>query len=144
MVVPTDHLGEEMCPRFGAAELVGGVDQPALQITVKMPFSGRRAERFISSEAAQLSGDAPGLIMVDMTNTKTGFKSWEPLIKRRFQPTIQTQVGGVCLFSSGILLTSTGFAVPSQTKLLLNPHATLPLPVGSIRRWRLLGLNSGG
>jgi hypothetical protein len=94
----------------------------------KAGAAGQRAERFISSEAAQLSGDAPGLIMVEMTNTKTGFKSWEPLIKRRFQPTIQTRVGGVCLFSSGILLTSTGFAVPSQTKLLLNPHATLPLP----------------
>jgi hypothetical protein len=128
MVVLADHPGEQMCPRFGAAKLVGGVGEPARQVIVRMPFSDQRAERFIASEAAQLPGDTPGLIMIDISKTRSGFKSWEPLIKRRFQPTIHTRVGGVCLFSAENLPTPTGLLSLFETKLLLNPHATIPLP----------------
>jgi hypothetical protein len=128
VVVPSDHAGEEICPRFGSAKMIGGGAEPTRQIIVRMPFSDQRAERFISAEAAQLPTDAPGLIMLDMSKTRTGFRSWEPLIMRRFQPAIHTRVSGICLFSSGILPTQEGIVCHSETKLLVNPHARLAFP----------------
>jgi hypothetical protein len=49
------------------------------------------------------------------------------LIKRRFQPRINTRISGVCLFSSGVVLTPDGGACPTQTRLLINPYARVPL-----------------
>jgi hypothetical protein len=139
MLILTDHVGEEVSPRLGAARMITGSNEPTRHVMVRMPYSDARAERFISREAAQLPPAAPGLIMVDMTETQTGFASWEPLVNRRFQPAIHTRVGGVCLFSSGTLPTQDGLAVLSQTKLLLNPHANIVLP-----RWVDAALTSAG
>lgn len=82
----------------------------------------------MDQEARQLPRDVPGLIMIDVGDAAGAFGNWEPLIKRRFQPTINTRVGGVCLFSSGVVLTPDGAACLSETKLLVNPHAKVPLP----------------
>lgn len=128
MVVPADHPGEEIGPRFGAARLIGGAGEPTRQVVVRMPFSDQRAEKFIHREAAQIPEDAPGLIMVDMTNTRSGFRAWEPLVRRRFQPAVHTRVGGICLFASGIVLGQTSLACHSDTSVLINPHAKIALP----------------
>lgn len=128
MLVPTDHVGEEVCPRIGAAKMIGGGSEPTRHVMVRMPFSDQRAERFISTEAVQLPTDAPGLIMLDLTETRTGSRSWEPLITRRFQPNIHTRVGAVCMFSSAILQTQDGLASLSETKVLINPHARIVVP----------------
>jgi hypothetical protein len=125
-ITPADH-GEEVRPRLGQARIKvePGV---ARRIVVRLPYSDDRAEKFLHREAAQLPTDGPGMLMVHMGNTPGGFRTWEPLIRRRFQPAVHTRVGGVCLFSSGTLLTEAGFAVLSQTKLIANPHARSPLP----------------
>jgi hypothetical protein len=68
------------------------------------------------------------MVMVHMRNAPGGFTAWEPLIRRRFQPTIHTRIGAICLFSAGTLLTERGFAVLSHNKLLANVHAKTPLP----------------
>jgi hypothetical protein len=93
-----------------------------------MPFTDERAAEFVDHEARQLPRGAPGLIMIDAGFAPGAFREWEPLIKRRFQPTINTRVSGVCLFSSGVILTADGAACPSQTRLLVNPHAKVRLP----------------
>src|SRR5215472_2900649 len=93
-----------------------------------MPFSDDRAAQLVHGEARQLPTYSPGLIMIDVGSAAGAFRDWEPLIKRRFQPGINTRLGGVCLFSSGVLLTPNGGACPSATKLLVNPHAMIPLP----------------
>jgi hypothetical protein len=139
MLVPTDHVGEEVCPRFGAAKMIGGGSEPTRHVMVRMPFSDQRAEKFISKEAAQLPTDAPGLIMIDLTEVRTGSRSWEPLITRRFQPNIHTRVGGVCMFSSAILATQNGLASLSETKVLINPHSRIAVP-----SWVEMVLTSAG
>jgi hypothetical protein len=127
-VVVCQHLGEEYRPRFGAARRVRSPTEPDRHLHVRMPFSDERAAEFVRQEARQLPRDAPGLIMIDVGSAPGAFREWEPLIRRRFQPTINTRVSGVCLFSSGVILTPDGGACPSQTRLLDNPHAKVPLP----------------
>jgi hypothetical protein len=127
-IVMCQHLGEEYRPRFGAARRVRGPTEPDRHLLVRMPFTDERAAEFVDHEARQLPRGAPGLIMIDVGSAPGAFREWEPLIKRRFQPAINTRVSGVCLFSSGVLLTPDGGACPSQTKLLVNPYAKVPLP----------------
>jgi hypothetical protein len=127
-IVSCEHLGEEYLPRSSAAKRVRGPTEPDRHLLVRMPFSDERAAEFLHDEARQLPRDAPGLIMINVGEAPGAFIQWEPLIQRRFQPTINTRVSGVCLFSSGVVLTPDGGACPSQTKLLINPHAKVPLP----------------
>jgi hypothetical protein len=60
---------------------------------VRMPFADQRADDFLRKEARQLPNDAPSLIMVEMSRAPGGFRSWEPILEGRFQPTVHTRVG---------------------------------------------------
>jgi hypothetical protein len=93
-----------------------------------LPFADQRAERFLTEEARQLPTDAQGLIMVDMARAPGGFRTWEPILRRRLQPTMHTRVGGIGLFGSGLLPTPEGEAVLSETKFISNAYARIPLP----------------
>jgi hypothetical protein len=126
-IVTNDH-GEEIRPRIGMARAIVGSDEPHRHIVVRMAFSDDRAEAFLTSEARQLPKDAHGLVMMGLSRAPGAFKSWEPLLKRRFQPQMHTRVSAVCFFGGGLLTTPGGAAWLPETKLLLNPHATLPLP----------------
>jgi len=126
-VVLNDH-GEEIVPRVGSARAIIGPGEPNRHVSVRMPYADQRAERFLTSEARQLPRDAPGLIMVDVAKAPGGFRSWEPVIRSRFQPAMHTRVGGVGLFASGLAPTDRGEAVLCQTKSITNPHARIPLP----------------
>lgn len=99
-------------------------------VAVRMPFSDLRAEKFIGKEAKQLPDDAPGLIVVDVSKAIAAIKAWEPLIMRRFQPSIHTRVGGVCLVSSGIDMAGDGggLSLSSSVKFIANPHAKFSVP----------------
>ena len=126
-VVIDDH-GEQPVPRLGAARAVVGAGEPNRHIAVRVPYSDERAEQFLTSEARQLPTDSPGLIMIEMGRAPGGFRTWEPLLQRRFQPAIHTRVGGVYLFTSGLNPTPLGEAVLFETKLITNTHARMPLP----------------
>jgi hypothetical protein len=127
-IVPSQHLGEEYHPRLSVAKRVRSPTEPDRHLLVRMPFSDERAAQFVNQEARQLPSESPGLIMIDVGSASGAFRARGPLIERRFQPTINTRVSGVCIFSSGVLLGPDGGACPSQTKLLINPHAKVPLP----------------
>jgi hypothetical protein len=126
-IVPSDH-GEEVLPRLGQAK--GKVENGVLtrRVVVRVPYADERAEKLLHRESAQLPTEGPGLVMVQMGNAPGGFKSWEALILRRFQPTVHTRVSAVCLFSAGTILTEAGFVALSQTKVLVNPFASTPVP----------------
>jgi hypothetical protein len=126
-VVVSDH-GEEVVPRLGAARAIVGPGEPNRHVSVRMPYADQRAERFLTAEARQLAHGAPGLIMVDMAEARGGFRTWEAIIQRRFQPTMHTRVGGVVLFAPGSVLTDQGLASLCETKLISNQHARIPLP----------------
>jgi len=126
--VVQDHPGEEVRPMLGAMQVVTGGNEPNRHIVVRVAFSDDRADEFLKKEAKQLPTDAPGLIMIETSNATGAFRSWGSLLARRFQPTLHTRVGAVCLFHGGIVGTPDGEAEETETKLLLNPHAKLPLP----------------
>lgn len=126
-VVTNDH-GEEVLPRIGMAKGIAGPGEPHRHLAVRMAFSDERAEAFLTSEARQLPKDAPGLIMMGISRVPGAFKTWEPLLTRRFQPKMHTRVSAVCLFGGALLATPDGEAWLPQTKLIMNRHAALPLP----------------
>ncbi len=128
MVVPLDHPGEPNVPRLGVAKALFGPDEPHRHISVRVAYADDRAEDFLKKEARQLPNDAPGLVMVQLSRAPGGIVSWEPVLKRRFQPTIHTRVSAVCLFTSGQVPTQDGAALLTEIKLLINPHAQHPLP----------------
>jgi hypothetical protein len=137
-IVLHDHPGEPNCPRMGGARAVFGGGEPHRHIAVRMAYADERAKQFLNDEAAQLPKEYPGLVMVDLARVPSGFMAWEPLLRRCFQPTQRTRVGAVCLFSSSRELTDDGLAWFLQTKLLVNPHARLPLAP-----WLTQSLSSG-
>ncbi len=138
MVILDDH-GEPHVPRLGRTQFIRGGSEPHRHIAVRLAFSDERAESFLTTEARQLPTEAPGLIMIQVGRAPGGFTSWEPLIIRRFQPTIHTRVSAVCLLGGGWVPTPDGEKLLPQTKLLRNPHAALPLP-----RWIAESLTKAG
>jgi hypothetical protein len=137
--VTGDHGEEVVVARLGYSRCILGSDEPARHIVLRIPYTDGRAERFVSREARQLPNDAPGLIMIEVAHAPGAYRSWEPLIARRLRPDVNTRVGGLCLFSSGQMLTESGPTVINQTKLILNPHAQTKLP-----EWVAKSLSAAG
>lgn len=115
-------------PLLALATMLGGEGQPRRYIVARVPYVDQRAGRFLAEEARQLPRDHPGLIMVDATREPTAFGSWGPDLVRRFQPTVHTRVGGLCLFAPRLLPSANGLLWVPQVRLHLNLHAKLPLP----------------
>lgn len=128
LVVPLDHPGEPNVPRLGCAKAVYGPDEPHRHIAVRMAYADDRAEAVLRREAKQLPNDSPGFVMVQMSRAPGGIKSWEPILRQRFQPNLHTRVSAVCLFRSGHQPTPDGEAWIPETRLISNPQAHFPLP----------------
>lgn len=127
-IVPREHPGEEERPRLGIAKAAVGGPEPNRHIAVRVAFSDERAEEFLRKESRQLPEDSPGLVMVDMSTVPGGFAPWEPLIRRRFQPTIHRRVSAVSLFRGGTILRDNGADWVIDAKTITNPYARNPLP----------------
>jgi hypothetical protein len=106
---------------------------------VRIAFSDDRAKAMLDAEAPQLAKDVPGLIMAGVASATGAMKTWEPSLKRRFQPQMHTRVGGVCLWWGGLFTTPKGEDQLFESKLIVNPHARFPLP-----RWIIETLSEIG
>jgi hypothetical protein len=127
-VITHAHAGEENVSRLGMAHVITGTGEPRRHISIRMTFSDDRAKAMLDAEAPQLPKDAPGLIMAGVAKATGAMKTWEPLLQRRFQPQMHTRVGGVCLWVGSLLPISKGEDQLFETRLIVNPHARLPLP----------------
>jgi hypothetical protein len=129
IITPVDRPGEPNVPRLGFATAVSGPGEPnSRHISVRMAYADDRAEAFLRREAKQLPTDSPGLIMVQMSRARGGNRSWEPILRRRFQPDIHTRVSAVYLFRSGHEPTPVGEAWIHEMTLIQNPYACCQLP----------------
>jgi len=126
VVVPSILL-EDDATRMSLAQSIVGPGQPNRQIVVRAPFADQRAEAILSAEARQLPQNEAGLVMVDVAEQPTAFKSWAELIPRRFQPVQHTRVGGVLLFMTATTITPDGMMFLPYLKLISNPHAHIPV-----------------
>jgi hypothetical protein len=118
----TPMIGIIMFPSGGP----GGT--PHHQVAVRIPFSDKRAEEFLRSEAKQLPKEGPGLVMICGPTSPNELKVWTELIQRRLQPKINTRIAGVCLFSGGMEPVGKKYGWLLRTTLIINPHARVPLP----------------
>jgi hypothetical protein len=127
-VVLAEREGEEDQPRLGVAQVYGELGVPLRHIAVRMAFADERADDFLRTEARQLPVDAPGLVMLQTSGAAGAWRKWEPILRRRLQPTMHTRVSAVCLFQGGQVLTERGETIRRETKLIVNPYAALPIP----------------
>ena len=96
---------------------------------MRVAFSDDRADEFLRKEARQLPKDAPGLVVIDVSEASGGMRTWRPILERRLQPNIHTRVSGVCLFRTIFYPTDEGESWRIETKLLVNRNATMNLPL---------------
>jgi hypothetical protein len=115
-------------PRVGVMQVEGENGQATRQIAVRIPFTDTRASQFVEAEARQLPKDAPTLIVVDLAGAPGAFRKWEPLIRRRLQPTIHTRIGGVVLLRGGYFTSDRGATAQLDVNPIWNPHARHQLP----------------
>jgi hypothetical protein len=101
---------------------------PHHQVSIRIPFTDDRAEEILRDEAKQLPKDGSGLVMTNVSLSPKETPVWVSLIERRFQPRIHTRVGGVCLFSGGMVPVGNQYGWLMQAKLLVNRHAKIRLP----------------
>ena len=127
-ITPHQEHEEPATPRLAAAKVFGGGAEPWRHIVARVPYADKRADRFLADEAAQLSRDHPGLIMVDASDEPTAFSSWSLILSRRFQPTIHTRVSALCLFAPLLLPIGNELLWVPKVQLHVNPHAKLSLP----------------
>jgi hypothetical protein len=127
-VVVDDH-GFPRVPRLAEARAVVENGKPVRHIAVRMPYFDSRGNQFLATEAAQLPGVAPDLIMVQTSGAPGALKEWIPVLEDEFQLELYRQVSGVCLFMGGHYLTDRGEEQRIETKLVLNNGAKHQLPV---------------
>ena len=125
-IVLHDH-GEPYSPRIGAAAVTAGGDELPRHIGARMSFSDERADEFLRAEARQLPKDAAGLIMINTPGAVGAMKGWETLLRARLQPRLHARVSAVCLFQTFQESTAAGEAVVPHARVIINPHARLPL-----------------
>ena len=120
--IVTKNYGEIKRSRLGMATTIVENGIPK-HISVRIPFLDDRADSFITSEAKQLPKNEIGLIMIDMNQAVAGFKEWEELILRRFQPEQHTRVSGVCMFRSAYEAINNHIDWKLETYLIENKYA---------------------
>lgn len=123
---PPEFPEEPKLPMIGAmhTRVISGA--PIRFINVRIVYSDNRAEQFLRDEARQLSKDGPGLIIVDMSRTPGGTKSWQQLLLKRLQPNMHTRVSGICMFRSSHQIPDG--SITHRARLIKNPYAKFPLP----------------
>jgi hypothetical protein len=103
--------------------------------TAAVPVGDRAAQQTLESEASQLPSIGPGVVFLDLSSVIRGIREWEPLIKRRLQPSINTRINAVVLFSR--TLSANGFE--TTTTVIDNPYAKSPLDLAVLGQLQNLG-----
>lgn len=105
--------------RGEGAMIVGGAG-----LAVRVPYTDERGRKIIDAEAKQLPKAGPGLICIF---TQHG-AYWRGLIERSFSPDMRRRISGVLLVASAIRPGDCGVRLATAGRLILNPHARVPLP----------------
>ncbi len=117
-------------PRLFMAQVADG--KPIKKATVAMRIEDRGAARMLEEEAGQLPSSECGIVIIDTTRVIGGPDAWEPIIRRRLQPSINTRIGAVILTRS--LYGANGRESESVT--ITNCHAAIPVESALVERLR--------
>jgi hypothetical protein len=109
-----------------------GDESQSRSVRIKAAVSDDRARRILAEEARQLSRQAPGIIVLDVSRVPGGMGWWPGLIKRSFQPELHRRVSAVLLLHTFLghqRQEPSGFTrMETKGMLLENPHALNELP----------------
>ncbi len=87
--------------------------------TTAVSVDDQSAQQMLESEAAQLPREFPNVIFLNISSVLGGLDKWEPLIRRRLQPNINTRIGAVVLFQWS--LAAEGLL--TEGTVIVNPYA---------------------
>ncbi len=73
-------------------------DKMSTSAFVQFPVNDERAQRLVDEELKHFSREYMNILVMDLRGVQAGIKNWIPLIQRRFQPNINTRIGGVILY----------------------------------------------
>jgi len=90
-----DRLNKYIPPHSRYATFIG----KGMKGTAGLYIDDIVAKEILEREAQQLPKQYPGVICIDASSVSCGYENWIPLIKRRFQPSINTRISAVLLFS---------------------------------------------
>lgn len=113
----------DSCPRVCASQTA----TTGQQVVVRVQAFDSRATKLLKREAAQLSRNERGMVMINIEKTTAGFKHWRPAIVKKLARD-HSRVGGVCLFQGAIVLESNGANSVLEANYIINSRALLPLP----------------
>ena len=128
-LVETIDYGRDFGPLLCQAKSFVENGIPTKSITVRIPITDTRAVRILEAEAAQLPPSHANLIIIDISSVPGALSVWKPLILRRLQPNINTRISAVCLIRWATHCRENGFALVPEVCLVVNPHASKPLPL---------------
>jgi hypothetical protein len=102
--------------------------------TVCIGIADMGAERILSEESRQLPQSQPGILILDTSFVLDGIEIWEPLIRRRFQPRLNTRIGAVVLtqWQHGAA------GRQSESGVVPNPHAAIPINSSIIEKLEMV------
>jgi|SRR5579859_7728652 len=116
---------------IGAVCIYNGSEQQAAAVVrVWSPTFDTRAKRLIEGESEHFTSTELNLLVVNVSDIPNGIDSWTPLIKRRFQPKINTHLGAVAIYDEALV----NYTVRRRWRVLRNPHAKKPIPEGFLKR----------
>jgi hypothetical protein len=116
-------------PRLMCVHISDPVGVGKLLGAASLPLLDDAARRILEQEAGQLPRDEPNLVFLDVSSVIGGDEVWPPLIRRSFQPTINTRISGVVVFSS--VLDSCGRN--TKWSFLSNSYARRPIPESELQ-----------
>ena len=93
---------------------------------VCLPITDDRAETLLHRELSHFHRQSTNVLVLDISQVIGGMKSWVPLIKRRFQPTVNRRCGAVVLLERSV--SAIPPAMNLNTLVLGNQYACRPVP----------------
>jgi hypothetical protein len=128
LVEPKERDRDDRRPIIGMYRGIVTNGVPQRHVIVRLAYSDNRADAFLKSEARQLSKEAPGLIVLETTETRGSEQEWIEVFARRLHPGQHTRVGGILLISGGIETTPGGAIWKQRSLGVVNTNAAIPLP----------------
>lgn len=129
--------GERLPPVFdgdGAQIVVAGdktMQGNSTAVIARWDSKDARAKRLFEGEYHHFAEGVPNVLVVNVCAVSDGMNAWPLAMVHRLQPGRNRRVGAVAFFAQGIL--GPPWAVRRRWRLVVNPHAHVPIPEALLR-----------
>jgi hypothetical protein len=99
--VVLNDRGRPYTPRLGLAQAAVEQGETMRHLTVRVPYFDARAAQFLAQEAAQLPGNSPGIVMINVGGASGALKKWPDVLSTELSLELYEAVSAICLFQRG-------------------------------------------